>query len=402
MTTPRAAPARLALFVPHLGAGGVAKVIVTLAAAMAERGHRVDIVVSRARGPFLKQVPSSVKVVELRYSVWAPFYLLRVALRDLLPMVLFTARSSRLLETLPFLPSLVRYLRQQRPVALLAAKTEANLAAIWAARLASVPTRVAVSEHTHLPSVAASRPGWRFLLPVVRRNYRRADVQVAVSDGVADALCEWADVPRRRIVRIYNGEANAELLSKAKEPVDHPWFQPAAPPVILAAARLAPEKNLALLLHAFAAALRQRSARLVILGEGPLREPLEALAQDLGIGADVDMPGFVDNPFSYMVRAEVFALSSDYEGLGCVIVQALAVGCRVVSTDCPGGGPAELLGNGAFGRLVPVGDRKALARALVAALDESPCQERLRRRARHYSTDRMAEGYLDVLLGKAS
>ena len=393
-------PAHVALFVPHLGAGGVAKVVVTLAAAMAERGHRVDLVLGRARGSFLEQVPSTVKIVELRHSVWAPFYIARAACKDLLSLVRFSARSSRLFETLPFLPALVRYLRQERPVAMLAAKTEANLAAIWATRLAAVPTRLVVSEHTHLPSVFARKPGWRLLAPVIRRNYLHADVQVAVSDGVADALCEWAKVPRQQIVRIYNGEVNDELLSKARAPVDHPWFQPATPPVILGVARLVQEKNLALLLRAFAAVRKKRSARLVILGEGPLREALEALAQDLGISADVDMPGFVDNPLAYMAHSAVFAFSSDYEGLGCVIIQALAAGCPVVSTDCPSG-PAELLDDGAYGRLVPVGDHKALAAALVATLDESPCRERLQHRARHYSTDQMAERYLNVLLGKA-
>jgi len=329
----------------------------------------------------------------------APLYVARAAPRDLASLVLFSARYSRLLETLPFLPSLVRYLRQERPAAMLAAKTEANLAAVWATKLAAVTTRVVVSEHTHLPSVVANRPAWRFLMPVIRRNYPHADAQVAVSDGVADALGECAGMPRRRIVRIYNGEATDELLSKARAPVDHPWFRPAAPPVILSAGRLAPEKNHALLLHAFAAVRKKRLARLVILGEGPLREALEALARDLGIGADVDMPGFVENPYSYMAKSAVFALSSDYEGLGCVIVQALAVGCPVVSTDCPAG-PAELLDHGAYGRLVPTGDRKALAEALIAALDESPCRERLRCRAHQYSAARMAERYLDVLLGE--
>ena len=399
-STRRREPAHLALFVPHLGGGGVAKVIVTLAAAMADRGHRVDLVLSSARGPFLAQVPRGVKIVELRYSAWALVHVARAACRDLLSLVLFSVRSSRLLETLPFLPALVGYLRQERPVALLAAKTEANLAAVWAARLAAVPTRVVVSEHAHLPSEVAGRPCWRFLLPVVRRNYRHADVQVAVSDGVADALCDWADVPRRRIVRIYNGEVNDELLTKARASVEHPWFQPAMPPVILSAARLAREKNLALLLHAFAAVREKRSARLVILGEGSQREALEALTGNLGISADVDMPGFVENPFSYMARSAVFALTSAREGLGSVIIQALAVGCPVVSTDCPVG-PAEVLDHGAFGTLVPPGDREALAEALIRALDESPCRERLRRRARHFSTDGMAEQYLDALLGKA-
>lgn len=398
--TQRWAPAHLALFVPHMKAGGVANVIANLACGLVERGHRVDLVLSRARGTYLQRVPASVKIVELRYSVWAPSHIARAAMRDLWSLALFSTRSSRLLETLPFLPSLVRYLRQERPVAMLAAKTEANLAAIWATKLAAVPTRLVVSEHTHLPSVFAGEPGWRRLAPVVRRNYRHVDVHVAVSDGAADGMCASTGVPRRRVVRIYNGEAQEGLLSKARAPVAHPWFQPAAPPVILSAARLAKGKNLALLLRAFSHVRRQRSVRLMILGEGPQRTALDALARDLGIRADVDLPGYVENPLSYMARCKVFALSSNYEGLSCVLVQALAVGCPVVSTDCPTG-PAELLDHGAYGKLVPLGDHEAFAAALLSALDESPNRDRLRCRVRrHYSADRMAEQYLGVLLGK--
>ena len=127
VVTQRRAPAHFALFVPHMKVGGVANVVVNLACGLAERGHRVDLVLGRARGTCLQRVPASVKIIELRYSVWAPSYIARAALRDLWSLASFSTRSSRLLETLPFLPSLVRYLRQERPVAMLAAKTEANL-----------------------------------------------------------------------------------------------------------------------------------------------------------------------------------------------------------------------------------------------------------------------------------
>ena len=162
------------------------------------------------------------------------------------------------------------------------------------------------------------------------------DVHVAVSDGAAAGVCASTGIPRGRVVRIYNGEAHEGVLREARAPVAHPCFQPATPPVILSVARLAKGKNLALLLRAFARVRRERSVRLVILGEGPQRAALDALARDLGIGADVDFPGFVENPYPYMARSGVFALSSNYEGCPYVIVQALAVGCPVVSTDCPG------------------------------------------------------------------
>ena len=169
--------------------------------------------------------------------------------------------------------------------------------------------------------------------------------------------------------------------------------------MILSVGRLEMQKDFALLLRAFTRVREERRARLVVLGEGTLRTDLEALARDLGIDSDLAMPGFVQNPFSWMARAAVLAVSSAWEGLSLVIIQALAVGCPVVSTNCRSG-PAEILDGGAYGRLTPVGDSGALARAIVATLDESPCRERLRRRGRQFSSARAAEQYLDVLLGE--
>ena len=409
-------PAHLALFVPDLRGGGVANVIVTLAGALAERGHRVDLVLCRASGPFMAQVPDSVQVVELHSR--APWLLdvARVAPKDILSLVLFSVSSRRILETLPHLRALAHYLKRERPVALLAAKPQAALAAIWGTRLAATTTRVVTSIHTDLSAVFANRRGWRFLAPAFRRNWRQADKHVAVSNGVADSLVECAGVARNRIATIYNGMVNAESVGKAGERVDHAWFQvpsaglasprhapdvvasPASPiPVLLSVARLEPQKNVALLLRAFARVRAERETRLVILGEGPLRTELETLARSLGIDGDVDMPGFVGNPSAYMAQAAAFVLSSSWEGLSNVIIEALVAGCPVVSTNCPSG-PAEILEDGAYGRLVPVGDVAALASAIVATLDEPPCRARLQHRAQRFSTDRMAEEYLHVLL----
>lgn len=394
---PNREPAHLALFVPDLRGGGVANVIVTLAGALADRGHRVDLVLCRASGRFLEQVPDSVKIVELRRAAWFLVDVARAAPRDLPALFLFSASSGRILETLPYLRSLTRYLRQQCPLALLAAKPQASLAAIWASRLAATATRVVTSDHVHLPSIFARRRGWRFLASAIRRNWRHADFRVTVSDGVADTLAAVTHMPREQIATIYNGVVGAELCRRAGEVIGHTWFQPNSPPVILSVARLEPQKDIALLLRAFAAVRKERLVRLVVLGEGPLRAELEALAGNLGIDDDVEMLGFVANPSSYMARSAVFVLSSIWEGFGIVITEALAAGCPVVSTDCPSG-PAEILDGGAYGRLVPVGDVAALAEAIVATLDEPRCRERLQRRAQRFSTARMAEDYSCVLL----
>jgi len=167
-------------------------------------------------------------------------------------------------------------------------------------------------------------------------------------------------------------------------------------PVILGAGRLNPQKNFSLLLRAFAGVRQQRSARLIIMGEGPQRPELEKLAQDLGVAADVALPGYVANPYAAFSRANLFVLSSDYEGLGNVLIEAMACGCPVVATDCPSG-PREILSDGRYGALPPVGDAKAMAEAMACTL-EAPCSaDMLRQRADFFSLEASVKGYLRLL-----
>ena len=392
-------PAKLALFLPDLFGGGVAKVTIKLAEALADRGYSVDLVLCRAKGPYLRQIPSSIKVVELRHSLLFPAQLILCESRAL-PFLVVSAlvRSRRRLITAPYLPALVRYLRRKRPDALLSAKVSSNLVAVWARRLAGVRTRIVTSDRTLLSSELKDR-GWLNLIPTLRRTYAHADVLTTVSRGVADDLSQTLDIPSGKIVTIYNPVVNADLFNKAAAPFDHAWFQQGGGvPVVLGIGRLTRQKDFGTLLRAFASVRRSRAAKLVILGEGELRPQLEALARELRIAADVDMPGFVQNPEAYMARAAVFASSSAYEGLPNVHIEALAMGCPVVSTDCRSG-PAEILEGGAYGQLVPVGDSKALAAAIIAVLDEPPPRDWLRRRAWDFSVERAADRYLEVLLG---
>jgi glycosyltransferase involved in cell wall biosynthesis len=190
-----------------------------------------------------------------------------------------------------------------------------------------------------------------------------------VSKGVADDLALLIGLSRDRIDVIYNPVVSDNLLLKAQEPIDHPWFAAGEPPVILSVGRLSPQKDQAMLLRAFAKVRKSIPARLIILGDGDERAALEALARNLHIESDVAVPGFVENPFAYMNKSAVFALSSKYEGLPGVLIQAMACGCPVVSTNCPSG-PAEILDGGKYGPLVPVGDEDAMAAALRQKLQE--------------------------------
>ncbi|HYQ90484.1 MAG TPA: glycosyltransferase, partial [Candidatus Competibacteraceae bacterium] len=288
------------------------------------------------------------------------------------------------------------------------------IVAVLARRLAGVTTRLVISERTHLSTNLAHSGGgtrdWRrrYLSPLMRHTYLQADAIIAVSDGVADDLAAHIDIPRQTITRIYNPTFFPELPERAKEAVEHPWFAPGAPPVVLSVGRLGRQKDFSTLLCAFARVRSTRPLRLMILGEasdpdeqGDRLAKLTALADELGITADFVLLGFVPNPFAYMARSAVLVLSSVHEGFPNVLVEAMACGCPVVSTDCPSG-PAEILDNGRFGPLVPVGDEVAMAQAIVAVLDCPPAKVRLRARAALFSFEQAIDNYEAVLLGKAS
>jgi glycosyltransferase involved in cell wall biosynthesis len=221
---------------------------------------------------------------------------------------------------------------------------------------------------------------------------------IAVSQGVAEDLARVLAPPRPPIVAIANPLPIAEIEEKARAPLAHPWLEPGAPPLLLAVGKLKLQKDYPTLLRAFARVRARRPARLLILGEGEQRRPLERLARELGVAQDVALPGFAENPWAWMARASLLALSSAWEGFSNVVAEALACGCPVVSTDCPSG-PAEVLDHGAYGMLVPVGDDRALAEALLETLEKPRDPERLRARASTFSVDTAVDRYLEVLVG---
>jgi glycosyltransferase involved in cell wall biosynthesis len=379
-----------------------------LARSFTEQGREVDLLLFRTKGAYMNSVPESVRVIELEAGTSVGGRLL-VAQADpagigvLLKPVLLPFKVD---SNIRHINALTRYMETQRPDIILSALTYTNLSALWAKRLSSVKIPVIVSERialsVHLQR-EKSQHRWRsrFMLPMVERTYRFADGIVAVSDDVANDLAGSTHIDRNTITTIYNPVVDSTLPELAAQPLDHPWFSPDQPPVILGVGRLTPQKDFHTLLRTFALLRGEKDIRLVILGEGRQRAELAALAKKLGVSADVDMPGFVDNPYQYMARASVFALTSLYEGLPGALIQALACGCPVVSTDCPGGS-AEILENGKYGRLVPVQHNRELADAIRLTLDSSPDPEQLKARAALFSTDNATRQYLDLMDNAAS
>ena len=214
----------------------------------------------------------------------------------------------------------------------------------------------------------------------------------------------FTGVSPEKVRTIYNPVVTEDLAVQAQAPLAHPWFDVDASeriPVVLAAGRLTGQKDYPTLLRAFKEVRNQRPARLMILGEGQQRSALEALVKDLGIQEDVSLPGFVDNPFAYMARADLFVLSSAWEGLPGVLIQAMACGCPVVSTDCPSG-PREILEGGTYGPLVEVGDARGLAEAMLSTLESSVPPPQLKARASDFSVEAISDEYLAALLPERS
>ncbi len=389
---------RIALFVDRLTQGGVQHSFLGLAKAFLDRGLDVDLVVGERKGRHNHVIPPGVRLLFLHGGGVADLSInaLRAGYRSL------GDQEARLAGGMPlryrsFLPGLEAYLALKRPSAMLSAKTLGNLTAILARRRAGASTRLVISERGHLSeSIRRSGKRWKAtkLPSMMRTLYPLADAIVAISNQVADDLADVAMLERRRIVTIYNALLRPDGLDR---PVaDHPWFRD-DPPVILGAGRLSKQKDFPTLLHAFALIRAQRPARLMIIGEGEDRTSLLQLAERLGVADDMLLLGFQENPFAFMKAADLFVLSSTHEGFGNVILEALAAGCPVVSTDCPAG-PGEILDGGRFGHLVPVGDPAAMAEAIMDTLDRPPGPDQLRVRAAAFSMDRTAERYLDCLL----
>lgn len=363
--------APIALFLPTLGGGGAERVMVTLANGLAARGHRIDLVLASARGPYLQDVSAAVRVVD--FQVGRVF-------QALFP--------------------LARYLRRERPRALLAAMTHANVIALLARTLSRVSTRVVLTEHNTISVYARRRSGMaeRLMYALVPLLYPRADAICAVSRAAADDLAAFVRLPSARVETIYNPFDLERIHSLAAAPLEHPWFKAGQPPVVVSIGRLTEQKDFPTLIRAFASLVRERQARLLILGEGPRRGDLERLCVDCGLTEEgVSLPGFVDNPFAYLSRAALFVLSSRWEGFGNVLAEAMACGTPVISTDCPCG-PREILEGGRWGRLVTIGDEDGLTRAMASVLD-TPANQRpqVALRAQDFAVARAVEAYGHLL-----
>jgi glycosyltransferase involved in cell wall biosynthesis len=361
---------RIAIFVSFSGQGGVERAMTQLAGGLIDKGVVVDLLLPRATGEHMDAIPDKVNVIKFGTG-----------------------------HTFSSLLPLVRYLKKERPDALFAAKHRAIVTAVIASKLAGFKGIVAGNIQTTISAglkesniIKRSMYIW-----MMKTFYKWVDFIVAVSKGVADDVIQLTGLNREKVKVIYNPVVTPEIFDQAHERVDHPWFIDGNIPVILGIGRLTRQKDFHTLVRAFSHVRKTHPCRLIILGEGGDLDSLRSLTREVGVEEDVDFPGFQKNPFAWLSKSSLFVLSSQWEGFGIVIVEAMALGIPVVSTDCASG-PAEILENGKYGILVPVENPSALAAAISRTLDDPPSPDLLVAASKKYSVPKICEGYVRILL----
>jgi glycosyltransferase involved in cell wall biosynthesis len=361
--SPANAP-RIAFFIRALKGGGAQRDTILLANEIAARGTRVDLLTLVPEGPLRPLVSAQVTIVPIGGGK------LRAAV-----------------------PGLRRALIARRPHALVSAEAAPNLIALTAARLVprSIRPRIVLREVASASFAARLDPYRqnRIAYRVLRFAYRFADVVVTLTEGARRDLARNFHVPEDRLARM---SANAVIDAAALAAPE----TKREPGLIVSVGRLSPEKDHATLIRAFAKL--DRTMRLEIAGDGPMHGPLQSLIRELGLAGRVRLSGFVTDPFPLFRRAALAVSSSRYEGFGNAIVEALACGTPVVATDCPYG-PREILADGRYGLLVPVGDADALARAIGQAMATRPDRAALRARAATHTVARAADALLGIIAG---
>ncbi|BCA63516.1 hypothetical protein HMP09_2750 [Sphingomonas sp. HMP9] len=359
---------KICVVVARFSLTGVPLTQIRFARALAALGHDVDLVFGH--------VGSEAKVHDLgaaRLEVLGPA----------------TARGM----LLPF----CRYLRRAKPDIVFSSQDNLNGFVLLAAILTGSKAKISGSSRVNPFFTYSNRlltRKWVFK-QAMRAVMWRADALTCVSEGmVQEYRALFRHAPH---VTVYNLVDDAPSRARISEPIDHAWFVDKTTPIVVSAGTLSPRKGFSDLIAAFNRLVQDgRDIRLVIFGEGPSRGELEQQVHALGLADRVSLPGEITNPLRYFARADVFAMTSYFEGLGNVLIEAMMCGCSLVATDCPSG-PAEILGFGRYGKVVPVGDHEALAAAIASQLDHPTPAKILAEGVVRFSEDAVLARHFDLL-----
>jgi len=330
------------MFIPSLGGGGAERVFVQLANGLATKVKTVDLVVVNGEGHYRQFVSGNVNVVDLgKSSTFASLFALR------------------------------KFIKDRSPSVVLSTMTNANVVLLLATLFLRRPPAIIIRETIVLSENLSRVPGLKAktLIFFAQLLYPMADAVVSLSKGVAADLERKIANLKRAVKVIYNPGPSEQEFSVDGQPSEQFLRSKESGFVFVALGRLHEQKDYPTLIKAFAKIRKEVRCSLWIFGDGEDRAMLERLVHQLGMDGDVFMPGFVKDPYPYLKSADVFVMSSSYEGGPSSMLQAMACGCKIVSTDAPYG-PAEFLENGQQGRLVPVGDATAFANAVLSSLNE--------------------------------
>ena len=359
---------KVVFITPSLRGGGAERVVVNLLRHMNRSDIELTLITLKLEGPYVSQLPADTQVVDLgtkrvRHSIMR----------------------------------LVREINRIQPDVVVSTLGHLNVALLALRPFLKKRPKIVLRE-TNAPSFAMRQAGKGGLYRVLYRwFYPKADRVIALSKGMADDLLAFSGLSKEKVSIIYNPVVTEEIRRQAEEQVDHPWLLNKELPVCISVGRLVEQKNYDLLLRGFAKAVQEVPARLLVLGEGPKRMHLEALAEQLGIRPYVDFVGFTPNPYAYMARSDLFVLSSSWEGMPNVLLEALAVGLPAVATACIG--VPDVLDGGRYGRMIPIGGEEELSEAIHTSLSGGgePDRQRQRERAGQFHIDIIAGEYREVL-----
>jgi len=355
---------RLSILAPFKSWGGIERKMLVLCREFLAQGIQVEVILARGgQIPYPEQFPREVKIVDLKSG----------------------SKLSSIIK-------LVKHLRRTKPQVLLTAKDHAAKTAVLASRLSRTHIPV-FHKATNTLSLTLRRPLKRYF---ARLLYPWANKIIANSNGVKEDLVTNFNINPDDIEVIYNPVITSDIPQRLDKVPRHAWLAEKDVPVILGVGRLTYSKDFITLLEAFGQVRKYRPCRLIILGEGPERTHIESKRKELGLEDEVALPGYVADPLPWMAHSDVFVLSSRYEGLSNVLIEAIAAGTPVVSTDCPSGS-AEILQHGRLGPLVPVGDAQSMANAISKVLANPPSENILREGLERFRSDIVAKQYLQVM-----